>query len=184
MLVCYGSLVTKSCLTLLRPHGLQPARLLCPWNFPGKNAGVVCHFLLQRNLPDPEIKPRSPVLVGKPPGKPIDMLETPIYLRETMKGSMSEIQYNEINLPNGQSEETTRAESEAAPVQRKDPCSGQLANNDSQSSVIPTADAQVSRNTVRLGVLSSQWSLIQRRTWNTAFSYEIGDTGVSVIFIK
>ena len=101
-----------------------------------------------------------------------------------MKGSMSEIQYNEINLPNGQSEETTRAESEAAPVQRKDPCSGQLANNDSQSSVIPTADAQVSRNTVRLGVLSSQWSLIQRRTWNTAFSYEIGDTGVSVIFIK
>ena len=100
-----------------------------------------------------------------------------------MKGSMSEIQYNEINLPNGQSEETTRAESEAAPVQRKDPCSGQLANNDSQSSVIPTADAQVSRNTVRLGVLSSQWSLIQRRTWNTV-SYEIGDTGVSVIFIK
>ena len=23
------------------------ARLLCPWNFPGKNAGVGCHFLLQ-----------------------------------------------------------------------------------------------------------------------------------------
>ena len=31
----------------LWPHGLQPARLLCPWNFPGKNIGVSCHFLLQ-----------------------------------------------------------------------------------------------------------------------------------------
>ena len=27
--------------------GLQPARLLCPWNFPGRNTGVGCHFLLQ-----------------------------------------------------------------------------------------------------------------------------------------
>jgi len=27
-------------------HGLQSARLLCPWNFPGKNPGVGCHFLL------------------------------------------------------------------------------------------------------------------------------------------
>ena len=25
--------VVQSCPTLLRPHGLQPARLLCPWNF-------------------------------------------------------------------------------------------------------------------------------------------------------
>ena len=28
-------------------HGLQPANLLCPWNFPGKNTGVGCRFLLQ-----------------------------------------------------------------------------------------------------------------------------------------
>ena len=28
-------------------HGLQPARLLCPWDFPGKDTGVGCHFLLQ-----------------------------------------------------------------------------------------------------------------------------------------
>ena len=31
----------------LRPHGLQPARPICPWDFPGKNTGVGCHFLLQ-----------------------------------------------------------------------------------------------------------------------------------------
>ena len=29
------------------PRGLQPTRLLCPWNSPGKNTGVDCHFLLQ-----------------------------------------------------------------------------------------------------------------------------------------
>ena len=29
------------------PHGLQPTRLLCPWDFPGKSTGVGCHCLLQ-----------------------------------------------------------------------------------------------------------------------------------------
>ena len=37
--------VTQSCPTLCDP--MKPARLLCLWNFPGKNAGVGCHFLLQ-----------------------------------------------------------------------------------------------------------------------------------------
>ena len=32
----------------LRPHGLQPARLLCRWYSPGKNIGVGCYGLLQR----------------------------------------------------------------------------------------------------------------------------------------
>ena len=32
----------------LQPHGLPPARLLCPWDFPGKNIREGCHFLLQR----------------------------------------------------------------------------------------------------------------------------------------
>ena len=31
----------------LRPHGLKASRLLCPRDFPGKNTGVGCHFLLQ-----------------------------------------------------------------------------------------------------------------------------------------
>ena len=29
----------------LQPQGLLPIRLLCPWNFSGKNTGVGCHFL-------------------------------------------------------------------------------------------------------------------------------------------
>ena len=31
----------------LQLHGLEPTKLFCPWNFPGKNTGVDCHFLLQ-----------------------------------------------------------------------------------------------------------------------------------------
>ena len=32
----------------LQPHGLEPARLLCPWEYsPGKNTRVGCHALLQ-----------------------------------------------------------------------------------------------------------------------------------------
>ena len=31
----------------LWPYGLQPTRLLCPWDSPGKNTGMGCHALLQ-----------------------------------------------------------------------------------------------------------------------------------------
>ena len=45
------------------PGGLQPTRLLCPWDSPGKNTGVGCHTHPgdpQGDLPDPGIKPASP----------------------------------------------------------------------------------------------------------------------------
>ena len=35
----------------LRPHGLYPSRLLCPWDSPGKHTGVGCHFFLQGIFP-------------------------------------------------------------------------------------------------------------------------------------
>ena len=54
---CY--LVARLCLTLLQPHGLWRARLLCPWDFPGKNTGVGCHFLLQGT------ESASPALAGR-----------------------------------------------------------------------------------------------------------------------
>ena len=34
----------------VRPHGLQPTRLLRPWDFPGKSTGVGCHCLLHTKL--------------------------------------------------------------------------------------------------------------------------------------
>ena len=55
LLICVGvydaaaaaaaeSLLVSDC---VRPHRQQPTRLLCPWDSPGKNTGVGCHFLLQ-----------------------------------------------------------------------------------------------------------------------------------------
>ena len=69
---CY--LVAHLCLTLYQPHGLQPARIPCPWDFPSKNTGVACHFLLQGILATQGLNP-SLLLVGwilyyQSPGKP------------------------------------------------------------------------------------------------------------------
>ena len=66
--------VAQPCLTL-QAHGLWPCRLLCPWDFPGKNTGA---FSSPGYLPDLGIKPESlgllhwqvdslpPALPGKP----------------------------------------------------------------------------------------------------------------------
>ena len=43
--ICCGCWVTK--FASLWTHGLYPARVFCPWNFPGKNTRVGCHFILQ-----------------------------------------------------------------------------------------------------------------------------------------
>ena len=40
----------------LQSHVLQPARLLPPWDSPGKNTGVVCHSLLQEIFLTQELK--------------------------------------------------------------------------------------------------------------------------------
>ena len=46
----------------LRPHRLQPARLLCPWNFSGNSTGVDCQFLLQGIFPNQGSNPGFPHL--------------------------------------------------------------------------------------------------------------------------
>ena len=45
-LLYFGHLMRRTD-SLEKTHGLLSARLLCPQNFPGKNTGVACHFLLQ-----------------------------------------------------------------------------------------------------------------------------------------
>ena len=64
----------------LQPDGLLPTRLLRPWDFPGKNTGVGCHFLLQ-GIVSTRIEPGSPTLQA-------DALpsETPGKLVEEFKG--------------------------------------------------------------------------------------------------
>ena len=66
---CESESVSQSVVShSLRPHGLQPARLLSPWDSAGKNTGVG-----SKNFPDLRIEPRSPRLQAdsspsEPPG--------------------------------------------------------------------------------------------------------------------
>ena len=46
----------------MQPHGLQPTRLLCPWNFPGKNTGVGRHFLFILFLGRTDAAAEAPIL--------------------------------------------------------------------------------------------------------------------------
>ena len=51
---CLGLLLLFGCLVIsdsFQLYGLQPARLLCSWDFLSKNIGVSCHFLLQGIFP-------------------------------------------------------------------------------------------------------------------------------------
>ena len=57
LLNCCCCLVAKSGTTVLQPHGLWPTRLLCPWDFPGKNSGVGGHFLFQGIFPSQGLNP-------------------------------------------------------------------------------------------------------------------------------
>ena len=62
----------------LQPYGLQPARLLCPWDSAGKNTGVGSHSLLQGIFPTQGLNPGCPELqadslLSEPAGEPIGM---------------------------------------------------------------------------------------------------------------
>ena len=58
--VCVCS-VTSVVSDSLQHRGLYPARLLCPWNSPGKNTGVGSHAL-SRKSSQPGIELESPAL--------------------------------------------------------------------------------------------------------------------------
>ena len=58
--------LTHSCSVVsnsLPPQRLQPARLFCPWDFPGKNTGVGFHFLLQGIFPTQKLNLSFPWLL-------------------------------------------------------------------------------------------------------------------------
>ena len=84
----------------LQPHGLQPAKLLCPWNFPGKNTGVGCHFPLRVIFPTQGQNSRcaSAALAGGffstvPPGKPINDIGLPKNMVTAFKLCISRTAY-------------------------------------------------------------------------------------------
>ena len=68
----------------LRPHGLWPARLPCPWNFPGKNTGVGCRPLHQGPSwarGRTRISCTAGRLPSEPAGKPRNVCVAPIACR-------------------------------------------------------------------------------------------------------
>ena len=72
-------------LTLCGAHELQPVRLLCPWDFSGKNTGADCSFLLQGIFLTQGSNPhllqllhwQADSLPLGPPGKPLYILYLP-----------------------------------------------------------------------------------------------------------
>ena len=63
------------CLVLfdsLQSHVLCPPGLLCPWDYPIKNPGVGCHFLLQRISTEIELEAAlaGRFFTSEPPGQP------------------------------------------------------------------------------------------------------------------
>ena len=64
-----------SCPTLCDPMDCSPPGSSIHRNFPGKNIGVGCHFLVQGIIPNPETEPTTHALAGRffttaPHGKP------------------------------------------------------------------------------------------------------------------
>ena len=69
--------IAKLCLTLFDPESHKawtPARLLCPWDSPGKNTSMSGHFLLQGIFPTQGLTHTSCIahrfFPAEPPGKP------------------------------------------------------------------------------------------------------------------
>ena len=65
------------CLILWQPHGLQLIRLLCPQNFPSKNTGVGCHFLIQGIFPTQGLKLLLHLLHWQADSLPVEPLRKP-----------------------------------------------------------------------------------------------------------
>ena len=65
-----------------RPHGLQPTRLLCPWDFPGKSTGLGSHCLLLTNH-----KEISQTTIAYRVNKRQERLQTVCSMKDQSKGA-------------------------------------------------------------------------------------------------
>ena len=82
--VCARSVLSN----FLQPHELYPPRLFCPWDFPDKNTGMGCHFLLQGIflIQGSNLRLlcllhwREDSLLIIPPGKPLSKVISPHWL--------------------------------------------------------------------------------------------------------
>ena len=65
---------------LQRPHGLQPTKVLHPWDFPGKSTGVGCHCLL-RIYPYERPKGQPPILRPYVIDAPLNLIGRDLFMQ-------------------------------------------------------------------------------------------------------
>ena len=107
MLSCFSHVL------LFHPYGLQPARLLCPWDSPGKNTGVDCHFLFQRIFPTHRLNPCLLCLLWQAGSLPLAPPGKPYLLQDNRTTTLSRVT-SQTNV-----EASSTAQGPASTVQRK-----------------------------------------------------------------
>ena len=83
-LLCCCCCLVIQCPTPWQPQGLQPTRLLCPWDFPGRNTGVGCRFLLQGIFSTQRLTPGLlHLLHWQADSLPLSHLGSPLFILHT-----------------------------------------------------------------------------------------------------
>ena len=89
----------------LRPHSRQPTRLPHPWDSPGKNTGVRCHFLLQcmKMKSESEVAQLCPTLSDpmdySPPGSSVHGIFQARVLEWVPSPSLTPFRYDLNKIP-------------------------------------------------------------------------------------
>ena len=97
-----------------QPHGLKLASPLCPWDSPGKNAQVNCHFFLQGIIPTQRLNCDScmeggfftPEILGKPMPRSFG-LPKPLFINRhkclnvKFQGELEKMPGKTMNSPDG-----------------------------------------------------------------------------------
>ena len=87
---CVRAKLTSVVSDSLQLYGLQPTRLLCPWDSPGKNTRVGCHSLHQGIFPTQGLNPHLLHLlhcqVGSLPLVPPGKMQTTTYRMDGQQG--------------------------------------------------------------------------------------------------
>ena len=104
----------------LRSHGLQPARLLCPWRFSRQEYCSRLPFPPLGDLPNPGIQPPSPALQADslPSEPPENMCPNP---RATSPDSQPQLPHPEMRLSGHLRGAAERAEYSKADVEEPEP---------------------------------------------------------------
>ena len=94
--VCVKSVNCSVISDSLQLHELQPTRLLCPWNSPGKNTGMGSYFLLQGIFSTQGLQEDS--LPSEPPGKSIILVVVETNVNSRLVGWFFFFSFFELQL--------------------------------------------------------------------------------------